>query len=168
MPDSPQNSERPADVVIRSYNDMPIIESTLAALAAQDMPIRLTAFDNASRLPFPFTPRQKSRREVNCGWRHRCPQSSLTSTFKGISRPNETWVIPEDHLFLVLGSLEEQSGFRVGDEARIHNGWNLFRSIRTFARVVFLSIVFLLLTTNNCRRHTNDQDTRSGVCHARK
>lgn len=49
VPDSSsQIGETPVDVVIRSHNDMPIIRDTLEALAIQDVPLRLTAFDNAS------------------------------------------------------------------------------------------------------------------------
>lgn len=46
----PTESSNPApiDVVIRSNNDRELIEKTLARLATQDVPFKLTSFDNAS------------------------------------------------------------------------------------------------------------------------
>ncbi|NCF85882.1 MAG: glycosyltransferase [Verrucomicrobiaceae bacterium] len=47
MPDS-ASPTTPVDVVIRSHNDLPLVEQTLNELAKQDAKISLTAFDNAS------------------------------------------------------------------------------------------------------------------------
>ena len=46
--ESHSSSSSPVDVVVRSWNDYPIIEKTLQGLSEQDCEIRLTSFDNDS------------------------------------------------------------------------------------------------------------------------